>query len=77
MAHVNVYPSHISPMPMGNRPFPESSLRTTKCKSTPFFTDVDDTSMIDDYCYYVVILLARIFPMPNISVWVTILAADS
>jgi hypothetical protein len=29
MAHVNVYPSHISPTPMGNRPFPESSLRTT------------------------------------------------
>jgi hypothetical protein len=41
------------------------------------FTDVDDTSTIDDYCYYVVILLAQIFPMPNISAWVTILAADS
>jgi hypothetical protein len=29
MAHVNVYPSHISPTLMGNRSFPESSLRST------------------------------------------------
>jgi hypothetical protein len=76
MAHVNVYPSRISSTPMRNRPPPESLCeQLAHIYST--FTDVDDTSMIDDYCYYVVILLARIFSMPNISTRVTILAADS
>jgi hypothetical protein len=56
MAHVSVLPFHISSTPMGYRQFPETSSRTIDADLL-FFPDVDDTSVIDDYCYYVVIFL--------------------
>jgi hypothetical protein len=36
MAHVNVYPSHVSLVSMGNHPFPESSLQTTSANLLHF-----------------------------------------
>jgi hypothetical protein len=77
MAHVNVYPSRISPTSMGNQLTLESSWRTTSTNLLCLLPMSMIHRRSTDYCYYVVILPTWIFPMPNTGALVTILAADS